>query len=177
MIRRPSGTEALQAAQSLANERGHQAIEPEHLLRALIAQKDGVVTPILGKLGVRAAALASQVDAALEKLPQVRGGSGQYMGERLRAALEHAQKQAEQMKDEYVSAEHLLVAVAHDRDGAAGRALAQAGVTPDAILKALVDVRGTQRVTDQNPEDKYQALRRYSRDLTDAARRGKLDPV
>src|SRR5438309_2073475 len=169
--------EALQAAQSLAGERGHQAVEPEHLLHALIAQKDGVVAPILGKLGVRAEALTSQLDAAIEKIPQVRGGSGQYIGERLRAALDRAQKQAESMKDEYVSTEHLLVAVAQDRDGAAGRTLAHAGVTLDAILKALVDVRGSQRVTDQNPEDKYQALQRYSRDLTEAARRGKLDPV
>src|SRR5438477_5455348 len=169
--------EALQAAQSLAGERGHQAVEPEHLLHALIAQKDGVVAPILGKLGVRVETLTSQLDAAIEKMPQVRGGSGQYIGERLRATLDRAQKQAESMKDEYVSTEHLLVAVAQDRDGAAGRALAHAGVTLDAILKALVDVRGSQRVTDQNPEDKYQALQRYSRDLTDAARRGKLDPV
>ena len=169
--------EALQAAQALASEHGHQSIEPEHLLHALVAQKDGVVAPILGKLGVRADTLASQVDAALEKIPQVRGGSGQYMGERVRAALERAQKQAESMKDEYVSTEHLLVAIAQDRDGAASHALAAAGVTPDAIFKALVDVRGTQRVTDQNPEDKYQALQRYSKDLTDAARRGKLDPV
>src|SRR3989441_346199 len=169
--------EALQAAQALASEHGHQSIEPEHLLHALVAQKDGVVAPILGKLGVRADTLTSQVDAALEKIPQVRGGSGQYMGERLRAALERAQKQAESMKDEYVSTEHLLVAIAQDRDGAASHALAAAGVTPDAIFKALVDVRGTQRVTDQNPEDKYQALQRYSKDLTDAARRGKLDPV
>src|SRR5882762_6728874 len=169
--------EALQAAQSLAGERGHQAVEPEHLLHALIGQKDGVVAPILGKLGVRAETLTSQLDAAIEKMPQVRGGSGQYIGERLRVALDRAQKQAESMKDEYVSTEHLLVAVAQDQDGAAGRALAHAGVTVDAILKALVDVRGSQRVTDQNPEDKYQALQRYSRDLTDAARRGKLDPV
>src|SRR5437667_6105843 len=169
--------EALQAAQALASEHGHQSIEPEHLLHALVAQKDGVVAPILGKLGVRADTLASQVDATLEKIPQVRGGSGQYMGERLRAALERAQKQAESMKDEYVSTEHLLVAIAQDRDGAASHALAAAGVTPDAIFKALVDLRGTQRVTDQNPEDKYQALQRYSKDLTDAARRGKLDPV
>src|SRR6266850_2091434 len=169
--------EALQAAQSLAGERGHQAVEPEHLLHALIGQKDGVVAPILGKLGVRAEALTSQLDAAIEKIPQVRGGSGQYIGERLRAALDRAQKQAESMKDEYVSTEHLLVAVAQDREGAAGRALAHAGVTVDAILKALVDVRGSQRVTDQNPEDKYQALQRYSRDLTELARKGKLDPV
>ncbi len=169
--------EALQAAQGLAGDRGHQAIEPEHLLRALTAQKDGVVAPLLGKLGARADALASQMDAALEKMPQVSGGSGQYMGERLRGALERAEKQAETMRDEYVSTEHLLVAVAQERDGAAGRALSAAGVTPEAILKALVEVRGTQRVTDPNPEDKYQALQRYSRDLTDAARRGKLDPV
>src|SRR5207253_2334851 len=169
--------EALQAAQSLVGERCHQAVEPEHLLHALIAQKDGVIAPILGKLGVRAETLTSQLDAAIEKMPQVRGGSGQYIGERLRATLDRAQKQAESMKDEYVSTEHLLVAVAQDRDGAAGRTLAHAGVTLDAILKALVDIRGNQRVTDQNPEDKYQALQRYSRDLTDAARRGKLDPV
>src|SRR3989454_451045 len=129
--------EALQAAQALASEHGHQSIEPEHLLHALVAQKDGVVAPILGKLGVRADTLASQVDAALEKIPQVRGGSGQYMGERLRAALERSQKQAESMKDEYVSTEHLLVAIAQDRDGAASHALAAAGVTPDAIFKGL----------------------------------------
>src|SRR5437870_3155856 len=169
--------EALQAAQALASEHGHHSIEPEHLLHALVAQKDGVVAPILGKLGVRADTLASQVDAALEKIPQVRGGSGQYMGERLRAALERAQKQAESMKDEYVSTEHLLVAIAQDRDGAASHALAAAGVTPDAIFQALQQVRGSQRVTDQNPEDKYQALQRYSKDLTELARRGKLDPV
>src|SRR5438309_328418 len=169
--------EALQAAQSLAGERGHQAVEPEHLLHALIAQKDGVVAPILGKLGVRAEALTSQLDAAIEKIPQVRGGSGQYIGERLRAALDRAQKQAESMKDEYVSTEHLLVAVAQDRDGAAGRTLAGAGINAEAIYKALVEIRGNQRVTDPNPEEKYQALQRYSRDLTDLARRGKLDPV
>src|SRR5438477_29768 len=126
--------EALQAAQSLAGERGHQAVEPEHLLHALIAQKDGVVAPILGKLGVRAETLTSQLDAAIEKMPQVRGGSGQYIGERLRATLDRAQKQAESMKDEYVSTEHLLVAVAQDRDGAAGRTLAHAGVTIDAMV-------------------------------------------
>jgi len=169
--------EALQTAQSLASERGHQSIEPEHLLRALIDQKDGVVAPILGKLGVRAETLASQLDAAIEKLPQVRGGSGQYLSDRLRAAIERAEHQAQQMKDEYTSTEHLLMAMADDRQGEVGRALAANGVTMDAIRRALVEIRGNQRVTDQNPEDKYQALQRYSRDLTDAARRGKLDPV
>src|SRR5882762_3623280 len=169
--------EALQAAQSLAGERGHQAVEPEHLLHALIGQKDGVVAPILGKLGVRAETLTSQLDAAIEKMPQVRGGSGQYIGERLRVALDRAQKQAESMKDEYVSTEHLLVAVAQDQDGAAGRVLEANGATADDIYKALVDVRGSQKVTDQNPEDKYQALQRHARDLTELARKGKLDPV
>src|SRR5215468_3456030 len=169
--------EALQSAQSLASEHGHQAIEPEHLLQALIAQQDGVVAPILGKLGVRADTLATQLDAAIEKMPQVRGGGGQYMSERLRAMLERAERQATQMKDEYTSTEHLLMAMAEDRQSEAGRALAANGVTVDALRRALVEIRGNQRVTDQNPEDKYQALQRYSRDLTDAARRGKLDPV
>src|SRR5438552_1033592 len=169
--------EALQAAQSLASDRGHQAIEAEHLLQALIAQKDGTVAPILGKLGVRPETLASQLEAAIEKLPQVRGGSGQYMGEPLRATLERAERQATQMKDEYTATEHVLMTMADERQGEVGRLLAANGVTVDAIRRALVEIRGNQRVTDQNPEDKYQALQRYSRDLTDAARRGKLDPV
>jgi ATP-dependent Clp protease ATP-binding subunit ClpB len=118
-----------------------------------------------------------QVEAELARVPKVRGGGGQYLGERLKSALDRAQREAERLKDEYVSTEHLLIGIAHDRDGAAGRALTAAGITPDAIYKALVDVRGTQRVTDVNPEDKYQALQRYSRDLTEAARKGKLDPV
>jgi ATP-dependent Clp protease ATP-binding subunit ClpB len=169
--------EAIQAAQSLADQHEHQAVEPEHVLAALLQQREGVVAPILGKLGVRLENVQQQVENELRRLPKVRGGGGQYLGERLRAVLERAQREAERLKDEYVSTEHLLIGIAHDRDGAAGKALAAAGVTPDAIYKALVDVRGTQRVTDPNPEDKYQALQRYSRDLTEAARKGKLDPV
>jgi ATP-dependent Clp protease ATP-binding subunit ClpB len=169
--------EALQAAQSLADQHDHQAVEPEHVLAALLQQREGIVGPILAKLGARADAVQGQVDGELERMPKVRGGNGQYLGERLRATFERAQGEAERLKDEYVSTEHLLIAIAQDRDGAAGRALAAAGVTPDAIYRALVDVRGTQRVTDPNPEDKYQALQRYSRDLTEAARKGKLDPV
>jgi ATP-dependent Clp protease ATP-binding subunit ClpB len=168
--------EAIQAAQSLADQHEHQAVEPEHLLAALLQQREGVVAPILAKLGARADAVQHQVEGELARMPKVRGG-GQYLGERLRVTLDHAQREAERLKDEYVSTEHLLIAIAHDRDGVAGKALAAAGVTPDAIYKALVDVRGTQRVTDTNPEDKYQALQRYSRDLTEAARKGKLDPV
>ncbi|HEX6212189.1 MAG TPA: ATP-dependent chaperone ClpB [Methylomirabilota bacterium] len=169
--------EAMQAAQSLADQHEHQAVEPEHVLAALLQQREGVVAPILAKLGARADAVLHQVESDLARLPKVRGGGGQYLGDRLRAALERAQREAERLKDEYLSTEHLLIGIAHDRDGAAGKALAAAGVTPDAIYKALVDVRGSQRVTDPNPEDKYQALQRYSRDLTEAARKGKLDPV
>ncbi|PYN04751.1 MAG: type VI secretion system ATPase TssH, partial [Candidatus Rokuibacteriota bacterium] len=169
--------EALQAAQALADQRDHQAIEPEHLLTTLLQQREGVVGPVLAKLGARPEAVQRELGLALDKLPAVQGASGQYLGERTRQALERAQTEAERLKDEYVSTEHLLLALAQERDGAAGRVLAANGVGPEAIYKALVEVRGTQRVTDQNPEEKYQALQRYSRDLTDLARRGKLDPV
>src|SRR5213592_2576101 len=169
--------EALQAAQALADQQSHQAMEPEHLLAALLEQREGIVGPVLAKLGARPDAIQQALRAELAKLPAVRGGSGQYLGERTRLALERAQAEAQRLKDEYVSTEHLLIALAHDRDGAAGRVLAQNGVTAEAVYKALAEVRGTQRVTDPNPEEKYQALQRYSRDLTDLASRGKLDPV
>src|SRR5688500_11218037 len=170
--------EALQAAQSLADQRGHQTLEPEHLLLALLQQREGVVSPVLGKLGVRTDALREQLEAEVGKMPQVRGGgSGQYVGERLRQTLERAQREAERLKDDYVSTEHLLVAIAQERDGGAARVLAAAGVTPDALYRALVDVRGNQRVTNPTPEATYQSLERYARDLTEAARKGKLDPV
>src|SRR5438309_1650426 len=169
--------EALQAAQSKADQHNHQAIEPEHLLSALLEQREGVVGPVLAKLGARPEAIQRELEAALGKLPAVKGGGGQYLGDRTRQTLERAQKEAERLKDEYVSTEHLLLALAQDRDGAAGRTLAGAGINAEAIYKALVEIRGNQRVTDPNPEEKYQALQRYSRDLTDLARRGKLDPV
>src|SRR5215510_6836760 len=169
--------EALQAAQSKADQHNHQAIEPEHLLSALLEQREGVVGPVLAKLGARPEAIQKELASALGKLPAVKGGSGQYLGDRTQKTLERAQKEAERLRDEYISTEHLLLALAQDRDGAAGRALAGAGVNAEAIYKALVEIRGNQRVTDPNPEEKYQALQRYSRDLTDLARRGKLDPV
>jgi len=169
--------EAMQAAQSLADQHNHQSMEPEHLLLALLQQREGVVGPVLAKLGARPEVIQRALEQALERLPTVRGGGGQhYLGERLRAALERAQAEAERLKDEYVSTEHLLWALAGERDGV-GRVLAQNGVTPDGIYKALKEVRGGQRVTDENPEEKYQALQRYSRDLTELARKGKLDPV
>src|SRR2546425_390828 len=169
--------EALQAAQALADQHNHQAIEPEHLLATLLQQREGVVGPVLAKLGARPEAIQRELTLALDTLPAVKGASGQYLGERTRQALERAQAEAERLKDEYVSTEHLLLALAQERDGAAGRVLAANGVGPEAIYKALVEVRGTQRVADQNPEEKYQALQRYSRDLTDLALKGKLEPV
>jgi ATP-dependent Clp protease ATP-binding subunit ClpB len=169
--------EALQAAQSIADQSSHQAIEPEHLLLALIQQREGVVGPILGKLGARPEAIQQALESEISRLPGVRGGSGHYLGERLRVVLERAQSEAERLRDEYFSTEHILIAIAQEREGAAARVLAAQGVTAERIYKALVEVRGTQRVTDPNPEEKYQALQRYSRDLTEAARKGKLDPV
>src|SRR5213592_2734746 len=157
--------EALQAAQSLAEQQNHQAIEPEHLLAALIEQREGIVGPLLAKLGARPDTIQQTLGAELAKLPAVRGGSGQYLGERTRQGLERAQAEALRLKDDYVSTEHLLIALAQNR------------VTAEAVYKALAEVRGTQRVTDPSPEEKYQALQRYSRDLTDLASRGKLDPV
>jgi ATP-dependent Clp protease ATP-binding subunit ClpB len=169
--------EALQAAQSIADQSSHQAIEPEHLLLALIQQREGVVGPILSKLGARPEAIQRALESEISRLPGVRGGSGHYLGERLRVVLERAQTEAERLRDEYVSTEHILIAIAQEREGGAARVLAAQGVTAEGIYKALVEVRGTQRVTDPNPEEKYQALQRYSRDLTEAARKGKLDPV
>jgi len=169
--------EAVQAAQSLADQGNHQALEPEHLLLALIQQQEGVVGPLLGKLGARPEAIARQVQAELDKLPKVSGGGRQYVGPRLEKALGVAWDEAQRLKDEYCSTEHLLIGIAQEKTGAAARVLATQGVTPEAIYRALVDVRGTQRVTDQNPEEKYQALQRYSKDLTELARTGKLDPV
>src|SRR5574338_57605 len=170
--------EAIQAAQSLADQANHQAIEPEHLLQALLQQQEGVVGPLLAKLGARPDALAHQVQAEIEKLPKVRGGGGrQYAAPRFEGVVNRAWEEAERLKDEYVSTEHLLIAIAQEKGGATGRLLGAAGVTPEAIYRSLVEVRGSQRVTDPNPEDKYQALQRYSKDLTDLARKGKLDPV
>ncbi len=169
--------EAVQAAQSLADQGNHQALEPEHLLLALIQQQEGVVGPLLAKLGARPEAIVRLVQAELDKLPKVSGGGRQYVGPRLEKALGVAWDEAQRLKDDYCSTEHLLIGIAQDKTGAAARVLAAQGVTPEAIYRALVDVRGSQRVTDQNPEEKYQALQRYSKDLTELARTGKLDPV
>jgi ATP-dependent Clp protease ATP-binding subunit ClpB len=168
--------EALSDAQRLAAELNHQQIESAHLLAALLSQAEGVVLPLLQKMGVSARAVRVQLDAALDRLPKVYGQVESYMSPALRSVLGAAFQQAEELGDAYVSTEHLLLALIAQRDATA-RALAEAGVDRDRVLAALKEVRGSQRVTDQTPEEKYQALERFGRDLTEAARRGKLDPV
>jgi len=170
--------EALQAAQALAREHNHQALEPLHLLAALLDQEDGVVDPVLQKLGVSPQTLSGRVRSELERMPKVYGAdAGSHLGGRLQQVLEKAWSEAERLKDDYLSSEHVLLALAARADEPAGRLLKEAGVTPDRIYKVLVEVRGTHRVTDQDPEAKYQALARYGRDLTELARKGRLDPV
>jgi len=169
-------SEAMQAAQDLAARRHHQNIEVEHLLLALLEQSDGVVIPLIKKLGSDPGGIMTDIEQSLGRLPKVEGLVQTYLSPRLSKLFERAEQEAERMKDEYVSTEHLLIAAA-DGDGVARDILSRHGVTRDRILTALVDIRGSQRVTDQNPEDKYQALTKYGRDLTEMARRGKLDPV
>jgi ATP-dependent Clp protease ATP-binding subunit ClpB len=168
--------EAVQAAQDMAAKRHHQQMDTEHLLLALVEQTDGVVLPLLKKLGADPGRIRADIEEALNKLPRVEGLVQTYLSPRLSRLFDKAEQEAERLKDEYVSTEHLLIAEA-DGDGAARDILTRHGVTKDRIFTVLVDIRGSQRVTDQNPEDKYQALTRYGRDLTDLARRGKLDPV
>jgi ATP-dependent Clp protease ATP-binding subunit ClpB len=171
------GQEALQAAQSHAQDKGNPQVAPEHLLWALIEQKEGVVLPILQKLGVNLPTVARDLADLVARLPKVQGQAELYMSPALNRILEDSFKEADQFKDEYVSTEHLLIALSTAKGEAVARLLQSHGVTKDAILKVLVSIRGTQKITDQNPEEKYQALQRYSRDLTELARKGKLDPV
>jgi ATP-dependent Clp protease ATP-binding subunit ClpB len=169
--------EALQAAQEMGARSGHQQIEPLHLLWALVAQGDGVVPPLLEKLGVSPAQLAAEIEKQVERLPKVSGVSQQYLSPATNATLERAFEEAQRLKDEYVSTEHILLGLAvADRDPA-GQLLARLGASHDAILQAMTSIRGSHRVTSPNPESTYRALEQYARDLTDLARRGKLDPV
>jgi len=171
--------EALQEAKAIAERKHHQQIDVEHFLLALLGQKEGVVIPILQKLGANPAIVASRLEEELNRIPQVTGGGvGQvYISSRLNDILNNAWKEAERLTDEYLSTEHLLIAIADERGGASAQILQRNGVTKDSIFRVLQEIRGPHRVTDQNPEEKYQALKRYSRDLTEEARKGKLDPV
>jgi ATP-dependent Clp protease ATP-binding subunit ClpB len=170
--------EALQAAHELAEQRNHQEMTPEHLLLALLTQEQGVTGAILRKLGIDPEALAGKVERSLDDLPQVRGANSEvYVGNRVKAVIDEATKQSKEFKDEYVSSEHILLALVDKDHGAASRALREAGANKDVLLRALAEVRGNQRVTDQEAEGKYQSLAKYTRDLTELARSGKLDPV
>jgi ATP-dependent Clp protease ATP-binding subunit ClpB len=171
--------EAVLAAQEFAQTNQHSQIEPEHLIVALLMQSDGVVPQIVSVLGANAESIAQQFNAELSRMPKVYGAAQQVSASpRLLRVLENSVQQASNLKDEYVSTEHLLLALIDAGGWASGRTpLQSAGVTRDAVLKALTQIRGNQRVTSQNPETTYQALQKYGRDLTDLARKGKLDPV
>ncbi len=171
--------EAITKAQQLASENGQQQIEVEHLLKAMLEDAEGVAVAILKKLGANVALVLNRLQQEIEKLPRISGPGAAgniYLSNRLNAVFNAAMQEMRHLKDEYVSTEHLLIAIAEEK-GPAGEILKGQGVTKDTILKVLKEIRGSQRVTDQNPEEKYQALERYGRDLTDLARRGKLDPV
>ncbi|HUP50016.1 MAG TPA: ATP-dependent chaperone ClpB [Thermoanaerobaculia bacterium] len=170
--------DAVVEAMNLARGAGNPEATPEHLLLALLRQEGGIVTPILNKLGLNPATIEAEIATEVSKYSKVGGASAEPMvSSMLRRVFDAAFESAEKFNDEYVSTEHFLLAIAQTKEITAARTLARHGAVPDALLKALQSVRGTQRVTDQNPEDKYQALERYARDLTALARRGKLDPV
>ena len=170
--------EALQQAQAVAEKSESQVMFPLHLLIALAEEREGIVRPVLEKCSAHPDAVLSEARRLLGNLPKTAGMQpGMYLAQPLNEVLERAFDEAGRFKDEFVSTEHLLLAIAEQRNDPAGQLLDRAGATHDAILKALVSVRGGQRVTDQNPETKYQALERYAQDLTDSARKGKLDPV
>jgi ATP-dependent Clp protease ATP-binding subunit ClpB len=176
--------EAVQRASELASEYGNAEVLPLHVLAALLEDREGIVPPVLEKIGAGPQAVLAEAERELQRVPKVSGGGAMQatMSAALNQALDQAFKEADNFKDEYVSTEHLLLAMTKEPRGsdyerAAARILARQGATHDAILKALTAVRGSQKVTDQNPEAKYQALERYARDLTELARRGKLDPV
>jgi ATP-dependent Clp protease ATP-binding subunit ClpB len=168
--------EALQAALSLAAARQHSQVQPEHLLAVLLEQQDGVVLPVLRKLGVDPRVLGTGVTAALDELPKLGQAAEPTTSQELLQVLRAAEHEMRELKDEYVSTEHLLLSLA-GHNSKAGEALRAEGATKDKLLQALSEVRGTHRVTDQSPEDKYQALETFGRDLTEAAETGKLDPV
>ena len=170
--------EALQQSQAIAEKNESQVIFPMHLLIALAEDKEGVVRPVLEKCGAQPEAILSEARRQLAAMPKAAGMQpGMYLSQPMNQAMERAFDEAGRFKDEFVSTEHLLLALAEDAGDPAGQLLDRAGATHDAILKALVSVRGGHRVTDQNPESKYQALERYAHDLTESARKGKLDPV
>ena len=168
--------EAIQSAVALAETQNHQQVEPEHLLAALIEQPEGVTRPMLGKIGANVQVMLSEVESAIKKFPGVSGFGQKYYGNRTTEAFNKAQKEADKLKDEYISTEHLLMALAEDKQDA-GKILRSHGINRETLLKVVGQMRAGAKVTSQNAEESYQALSKYSRDLTELARQGKLDPV
>ena len=169
--------EAISGAQAVASENGHQSIEDMHMMLAMLEQKEGIIIPVFQKLEINIEELKTKIDKLIKDAPKVSGASAQiYMGSGLKNILDDAFKEAHQLKDEYVSTEHILIAMAQS-SGKVGEILKQYGINRDRIYQILVEIRGSQRITDQNPEDKYQALKRFGKDMTELAKTGKLDPV
>src|SRR5712664_2122169 len=169
--------EALQESEAVARKRDHQEILPEHVLLALLQQQDGLVAPLLQRVGAEPRLVQQRLEDELRKVAQVHGGEGGHLSQRTLKVLDAAEAEAGKMKDEYVSTEHILLALAAEKRGAAAEILKGAGVTRDRIVQALTAVRGSQRVTSNDPESQYRALEKYAIDLTDRARKGMLDPV
>ncbi|MCD4788146.1 MAG: ATP-dependent chaperone ClpB, partial [Desulfobacterales bacterium] len=169
--------ELIQNAQSLASNNNNQQIEPEHLLSAMLNEQEGIARSMLRKLGVSPENIAQEIATAVDKFPKVSGAGDVYISQRTKSALDAAFTEAAKMKDQYVSIEHILLAISDEKTGEGIKILSRYGITRDSIFKVLKDIRGSQRITDPNPEEKYQALDKFSRDLTDLARLGKLDPV
>ncbi|MBA2605916.1 MAG: ATP-dependent chaperone ClpB [Acidobacteria bacterium] len=170
------GQEAVQMAIESAEKNQNQQVEPEHLLVSMLEQKEGTLKPILGKLGANTNTILTEAQAAIAKFPKVSGGQ-QYFSSRFNTAFQNAQKEAEKMQDEYISTEHLLLTISEEKEGDAGRILRSNGVTKEDVEKVVAEMRGGAKITDQNAEENFLALEKYSIDLTERARKGKLDPV
>ena len=169
--------ELIQQAQSLAGQHANQQVDPEHLLVIMLTASEGIATSLLMKLGVSPAVILPDIEQAINHLPKVSGAGDVYFSAATRHVLETAFTEADKMKDAYVSIEHIFLAILDEKESTASKTLYKQGVSRETVLKVLMDIRGTQRITDPNPEEKYQALDKFSRDLTSSARRGKLDPV
>ena len=169
--------EGLQEGQALASQMQHQELTPEHLLLALLRQQDGLARPLLEKLNVRVPEVEGQLEQELARRPRISGATEQYISADLRNVLNQAETEMTRLKDEYLSVEHFIMALIDPPKTPAGRILQGLGVNRESVMKSLQDLRGSQRVTDQNPEGKYQTLEKYGRDLTELARKGKIDPV
>jgi ATP-dependent Clp protease ATP-binding subunit ClpB len=169
--------EAIESAVALAERSQHQQVEPEHVLVSLLEQTEGLTRPLFGKIGTNVPAILAEVQDAVRRFPQVTGSGQQFISPRLNTIFSKAQKEADALKDEYISTEHLLLAMSEEKDGSAGKILRQHSINRDILLKAIQQMRGDARITSQNAEESFQALAKYSRDLTELARQGKLDPV